>query len=309
MGRVVLIACTSVGRALIEAMCEDERLKQIELVGIVNLKPEAAVGKANYDSYVDLAGKYALNIYYCSNVNEAGCVDFLRSCEADIIIQSGWSQKFGPEVLGIPRIACIGEHPAPLARGRGAACVNWAIITGEKEWGDTFFRMEEKYDTGEIYAQERFSIETYDDVKTVYDKVAAAAVKSIRLHLVNWTNGILKGIKQDDSKATHYPRRRPSDGEFDFGQDALSIYNQIRGQAKPYPGAFFNMDFNGRRTKIYVWRASLADTSLEGGKRVICGDGKEIILLRVQPEGQPEAWAADCLMNTKLESMHLNRED
>ena len=63
MGRVVLIACTSVGRALIEAMCEDERLKQIELVGIVNLKPEAAVGKANYDSYVDLAGKYALNIY------------------------------------------------------------------------------------------------------------------------------------------------------------------------------------------------------------------------------------------------------
>ena len=44
-------------------------------------------------------------------------------------------------------------------------------------------------------------------------------------------------------------------------------------------------------------------------KKETTPDGKEIILLRVQPEGQPEAWAADCLMNTKLESMHLNRED
>lgn len=305
MGKVVLVACTNVGRALIDAIYGDKRLEGVDLVGIVNLKPESAVCKANYDPYTDLIKKYDLNIYYCDNVNEAGCAEFIRSCEPDIVIQSGWSQKFGHGILSIPRFACIGEHPAPLPKGRGAACVNWAIIAGERDWGDTFFRMEEKYDSGVIYAQEHFCIEMYDDVKTVYDKVAAAAVRTVATHLKDWTDGILEGVKQDDSKATHYPRRRPSDGEFDFGQSALQIYNQIRGQTRPYPGAFFYTEVGRRRTKVYVWSASLSNTALDGGKRVVCGDGKEITLLRVQPEGQPEAWAADCLKNNTQNQDHM----
>lgn len=297
MGKVVLIACTSVGRAMIEAICESKELEDVELVGVVNLKPEYAIEKANYDSYIDLIKKYQLNTYYCKNVNEAECIDFLKSCEPDIIIQSGWSQKFKPEILDLPTFACIGEHPAPLPKGRGAACINWAIITGEKEWGDTFFKMEMQYDTGVVYAQESFAIEIYDDVKTVYDKVAEASVRTLVKHLRNWTMGILDGKEQDDSEMTYYPKRRPTDGEFDFNQNALSIYNQIRGQAKPYPGAFFYTKIEGEEKKIYVWRASLSKEDVGGGIKVICGDGKEIVLLRVQIEGKPEAWAADCLKN------------
>lgn len=154
MGRVVFIACTNVGRAMIEAVLGNKALAGVELAGVVNLRPEAAIEKANYDSYIDLVKKYQLKIYYCENVNEKECVDFLTSCEPDIIIQSGWSQKFSREVLNIPRFGCIGEHPVPLPKGRGAACINWAIITGEKEGGNTFFRMETQYDTGEIYARD-----------------------------------------------------------------------------------------------------------------------------------------------------------
>ncbi len=139
MGKVVFIACTNVGRAMIEAIYNSKYLTKIELRGVVNLSPEAAIGKANYDSYIDLKEKYGFPLYYCNNVNEIECIEFLKDCEPDVIIHSGWSQKFNEEILDIPKYACIGEHPAPLPKGRGAACVNWAIITGEKEWGDTFF--------------------------------------------------------------------------------------------------------------------------------------------------------------------------
>lgn len=293
MGRVVLAACTNVGRAIIEAMYEDDALNQIELAGVVNLKLEAATGKANYDSYVDLAKKYNLNIYYCGNINESDCVTFLKQCDPDVVIQSGWSQKFHKEILDIPRYACIGEHPAPLPKGRGAACVNWAIITGEKEWGDTFFKMEMQYDAGVIYAQEKFNIEIYDDVKTVYDKVAKSSAATIKKHLSDWTCGNLVGICQDETKATHYPRRKPADGEFDFSQNRIDIYNQIRGQTKPYPGAFFYGDINGFRKKITVWKAALNKTDCDGGILIPCGDGKPINVLRVQVEGNPEGWAVD----------------
>ena len=294
MGKVVFIACTNVGRAMIEAVMNSEALKGVELSGVVNMSPEAAIGKANYDSYVDLYEKYGIRHYYCQSVNEDECVSFLKSCEPDIIIQSGWSQKFQEKILNIPRYACIGEHPAPLPKGRGAACINWAIITGERVWGDTFFQMEMQYDTGLIYSQEYFNIELYDDVKTVYDKVADASVRAIEKHLADWTEGRLDGTKQDDSASTHYPRRRPSDGLFDFREKpALEIYNHIRGQARPYPGAFFHYGKDGKTRKVYVWKARLGNDPRDGEAMVTCGDGAPLIFLRVQEEGRPEMWAQD----------------
>lgn len=290
MGKVLLIACTNVGRSMIEAIYNSEKLQEIELVGVVDLKPEIAISKANYDSYVDLKEKYKFPIYYCDNVNEKDCINFIKESAPDIVIQSGWSQKFKEEILNIPQYACIGEHPAPLPKGRGAACVNWAIITGEKEWGDTFFKMEMTYDTGLIYSQEYFIIEEYDNVKTVYDKVAIAAVRTIEKKLVDWCNGILDGVVQDDKNATHYPRRRPSDGMLDFSQNAMDIYNQIRGQTRPYPGAYVERNKNGIVKKMYIWDASIKDN---GGIAVKCGDEYSIYINRVQFEGQPEMWAVE----------------
>ena len=294
MGKVVFIACTNVGRSMIEAVLHSDALKDVEIAGVVNMSPQSAIGKANYDSYIDLFEKYGINHYYCNSVNEDECVAFLESCGCDIIIQSGWSEKFQERILRIPKYACIGEHPAPLPKGRGAACINWAIITGEREWGDTFFRMEMKYDTGVIYSQEYFNIEIYDDVKTVYDKVAEASVRSIEKFLPDWCEGRLEGKKQDDSVSTHYPRRKPADGEFAFQDDtALNIYNHIRGQAKPYPGAYFIYDRLGNEKKIYVWKARLGVEVKYGEVEAVCKDGNKVILCRIQEEGRPEMWAED----------------
>lgn len=294
MGRVVFIACTNVGRAMIEAVVNSAQLRNVDISGVVNMSPEAAVGKANYDSYIDLFMEYGINHYYCNSINEPKCVEFLKACAPDIIIQSGWSQKFKEEILNIPRYACIGEHPAPLPKGRGAACVNWAIITGEHEWGDTFFRMETQYDTGSIYSQKYFNIELYDDVKTVYDKVAEAAVRAVEKNLSNWVDGRLEGRRQDDASATHYSRRKPTDGLFSFKDDiAMNIYNHIRGQARPYPGAFFHYGMNGTSRKIYVWKARIDGNPKEEEVLAYCKDGKTVILQRVQEEGKVEMWAKD----------------
>ena len=293
MGKVLIIACTNVGRAIIDAISCENKLQGIDLVGVINLKPEIATEKANYDAYTDLIKKYNLNMYYCENVNEPECINFIRTCNPDIIIQSGWSQKFNQELLNIPKYGCIGEHPAPLPRGRGAACVNWAILTGEKNWGDTFFKMEMEYDTGEILAQELFNIEEYDDVKTIYDKVAFCARRSVVDNLENWTRGVFNSIKQNDSLATHYPRRKPSDGEFSFNnKNSSELYDFIRAQAKPYPGAFFIGTINEKKHRIIVWKASLGEKSTNSVS-FQCKDGKCINLLRVQMDGLPEMWAKD----------------
>lgn len=307
MGKVLFIACTPVARYMMTEIMTNPDLAQAEICGVVNLGPESTAGKANYDSYYDLAQRFALPLHYCVNVNDPETMDWIRARQPDIIIQSGWSQKFGNALLELPRYGCIGEHPAPLPRGRGAACVNWAILTGETDWGDSFFEMCEQYDAGSLYAQAFFAIEPRDDVATVYDKVARASAGIVRDNIVQWTNGVFNRMEQDESQVTYYKRRRPEDGAFTFDMDAASLYNFIRAQARPYPGAFF-MDGDVRTT---VWRArttdllsdrqpgTFLDSPAADGALVVTGDHQVLELLRVQQQDRPEEWGADWHRRTR----------
>lgn len=302
MGRILLAACTNVGRYIIEELINNQNIKS-ELVGIVNLNQEQALSKANYDSYTDLIYKYKIPIFYCNNINDNQTVEFMKDLKPDIIIQSGWSQKFSDYVLNIPTYCCIGEHPAPLPRGRGAACVNWAILTGETEWGDSYFRMVQEYDKGELFAQRNFKIEIYDNVFTIYEKVATCAAEVIAEYADKWSNGIFETVVQDDSKATYYKRRRPKDGEIkDFSQNAEIIHNFIRAQTFPYPGAYFEKGEEKiiiisskyrKDIKTECPEGTVISTTEDGGILIACGDNSVLEILHVKRENRPLMWAAD----------------
>ena len=53
----------------------------------------------------------------------------------------------------------------------------------------------------------------------------------------------------------YYPKRTPKDGLIDFRDSAEVLYNFIRAQTRPYPGAFAFLD--GRKWSI--WRAAPFD--------------------------------------------------
>ncbi len=313
MGKVLFIACTNVGQAMISEICENPEITS-KVCGIVNLNIRRGASKANYQTYADTAAEYDIPIHYCENVNDAETIAFIKECEPDLIIQTGWSQKFHDELLELPRYGCIGEHPAPLPKGRGAACINWAILTGETEWGDSFFRMVSQYDKGELFAQDYFKIEEYDTVKTVYDKVAETSVRIIRAHIDEWTNGQLNGVEQTDEGATYYKKRCPADGVFDFSWDAKRIHDFIRAQTTPYPGAFFLLNDN----KVTVLLSSLSGKKYEGieegtivgsckGKvEVVCSDGGSVYLHRLRYKNRPECWAADFVSQNGIKSFAAN---
>lgn len=303
MGRLLLVACTNVGRYMIEEIMNNSHITT-ELVGVVNLNIEQGVNKANYDAYSDLAIKYKIDIKYCNNINDSEIVSWIKEKNPDVIIQSGWSQKFSQEILNIPKYCCIGEHPAPLPKGRGAACVNWAILTGETKWGDTFFEMVEEYDKGRIFAQGFFDIEKYDSVFSIYEKVAATSCDIIRDNLDLWTKGIFDTKNQDEKLATYYKRRCPADGCItSFNEPAEIVHNFIRAQTLPYPCAYFMLGDK----KIKLLQTELTDeisnepfgTVLkiydnDGSVGIACANGEVLKIVRVQIENKPSSWCKDC---------------
>ena len=250
---VLYVCCTSVGRSIIYSHLANH--KNIPILGIVNLNREKAISKANYDSLYDIALHNKIEIYYCNNVNSKDTLKFISDKNPTLIIQSGWSQKFSKKLLNIPKYGCIGEHPSPIPKGRGAACVNWAILENQREWGDSFFQMVEEYDKGSVYAQQDFIINMNDDVKKVYDKVGLSSYITIKKYLNQWVNGHFNLVELDESKATYYKRRTPKDGEILFSWEDKKIFNFVRGLNRPYPGAYFTY----RGVEIIVWEAEITD--------------------------------------------------
>ncbi len=293
---LVIVACTSVGRSIILEILTNKKIST-KISGVINLNKDRALKKANYDSYDDIANNFKLEILYVNSINDEICIKWLKKKKPNLIIQSGWSQKFSDKVLKIPKYGCIGQHPAPLPKGRGAACVNWAIINNEKKWGDSFFVMDNDYDNGPIVAQEFFKIEDYDNVKTVYDKVCATSRKIVSVNIDLWIQGKFRYKKQNINKATYFTKRSPDDGEFSLYDEVLNIHNKVRALTRPYPGAFFYL--NGK--KIFVWSSNvlnlkkrdLLKKKKNGGLVINVGKRRHqlIELLRVQVESRPEMWA------------------
>ena len=58
---------------------------------------------------------------------------------------------------------------------------------------------------------------------------------------------------------SHYPKRTPEDGLIDWeNMDVWEIYNFVRGQTRPYPGAFAPI---GDKT-YQIWRVQVFDTRI-----------------------------------------------
>lgn len=214
--------------------------------------PQAAKRSAVAD-YGSLCRRLHLPVYEVVDINAPETVARLRSLSLDILFVLGWSQILRPETLAAARVGVIGAHASLLPRNRGSAPINWALIGGESQSGNTLMWLADGVDAGDIIDQTPFPITPYDTCATLYDHVAASNRDMILRVLPKLLAGERPGRPQPPSDAPVLPRRRPTDGKVNWARDSTALYNFVRALTKPYPGAFSWLD--GRRWLI--WQAAL----------------------------------------------------
>ena len=214
----------------------------------------------------------------------------LREIAPDLIFSFYYRAMIPKEALDIPKLGAYNIHGALLPKYRGRACVNWAVINGERETGATLHVMTEFADRGDIIAQKAVPIEFEDTAHNVFLKVTEASREILMSTLPSLEMGTAKRYPQDESEATKFGRRRPEDGEIDWNRSADEIYNFVRALTHPFPGAFTNWE--GK--KFFIWKALPAEGIFEPGKiksesPMLVGTGSGLLrVLRIQPEGGPE---------------------
>jgi len=239
-----------VGEKALTYLLNDDR----SIDAVITLNDKEASMRSGVFNYSALCSKYNVPIYKIDHINSDQSVTLLKQLDLDILFVIGWSQIINRQILSIPKLGMVGVHSSLLPQYRGSAPVNWSIINGEQESGSTLMLLAEGVDTGDIIDQISFPITIYDSCKTIYDKVADANVTMIRKLYDNLYCGNFSYLPQDTSSlGSILPRRKPKDGLIDWKNTSIDLYNFIRAQTRPYPGAFSFID----NSKYYIHQSAL----------------------------------------------------
>jgi len=292
--RLMVIGNRSHSRYVLEHLLEEGW----NVTSVVWANGDLGSQQAGHESIADLADRFDVSLIETEDINRERVREAIAATKPDIGICVGWTDIIGKETRSIPDDGILGFHFSELPKGRGGSPVNWQIIRGDDSVGVSCFCLVDEVDHGDIYDQTLVPIEERDDIETVYNRLTVATCDVLDDLLPELAEGTAESTAQPLEEATYFPQRKPADGIIDWDWSARVIFDWIRAQTKPYPGAFSFY----RDEKLTVWEARVLDSSSEAepgtvvdapsGTGIAVATGtSDLRLTRVERPGSPPLWA------------------
>jgi methionyl-tRNA formyltransferase len=285
--RTVWVSFDTIGRDCLEAAAE----AGADVVGVVTLPGTVDPDRSGQCAFDDVAARLEAALIETRDVNDLDTLNAIRMLEPELIFVVGWSQLVHDPFVAIAREGVFGMHPTLLPRHRGRAPIPWAILSGLARTGVTLFEIvDATADSGAIVGQVVVDIASDETATSLFRRLADAHVALVRELVPQLLAGTAPRIPQDPGRASAWPRRTPADGIIDWETRAPYLYDWVRSQTRPYPGAF---TFLGDE-KVIVWGArpvELAEPAPAGtivelapeGPVVACGEGG-LVLEEIQTD-------------------------
>lgn len=307
--RIVFMGSADFGICALETLMEYHKV-----VGVVSTpaKPKGR-GRKTVESPIS---SYARNrniepILTPQNLKNPELAKTLSELKADIFVVVAF--RILPEMIfSIPPLGTINIHASLLPLYRGAAPIQRAIESGEKETGVTIFRIDKGIDTGKLILQKKVQISDQETTPELYMRLSRLGAQALVESIDMLQKGTIHPLKQDNSNATNAPKLSKMEAKIDWSETNINIFNKIRA-FKPFPGTFMVM--NGKRIAV-EWAYPLDEntskkpgTVTKSGSDFIdvqCGKGV-LRIIRIKPEGKREMSIHDFILGTDIpEGILLN---
>jgi methionyl-tRNA formyltransferase len=275
--RTVWVSFDTIGRDCLGAAATSGA----DVVGIVTLPGPIDPNRSGQCSFDEVAARVGATLHETRDVNSEETLAAIRALEPQLIFVVGWSQIVREPFIELASEGVFGMHPTLLPRHRGRAPIPWAILTGLARTGVTLFEIvDPTADSGAIVGQLTVDIAADETATSLFARIADAHVELTAEYVPQLLARSAPRIPQDATRASSWPKRTPADGIIDWETRAPYLYDWVRAQTRPYPGAF---TFLGNE-KVIVWGAravELAEAAPPGtivevqAERpvVACGEG------------------------------------
>ena len=282
--RVVFLGSKRIGLRILK---EIYTISPDYLIGAITIGDRDDALLTQHQAFQKYSEKISVPLFTVNNKAEADKT--ILKLHPDMGIVVGWYWLIGKNILDNATNGFLGIHNSLLPKYRGGSPLVWSLINGDTKVGFSLFTLTSGMDDGPVWAQGSVNNGSSDYISDILNKIEEKTVKIFRETYLSIINKEIQPSEQDHSQATYCAQRLPNDGLINWAMPADYIYNFIRAQSEPYPGAFAWY----KSSKLIIWRAQPFPFKYFGtpgqvakiaknGVYVICGNNRAIILKNIQ---------------------------
>jgi methionyl-tRNA formyltransferase len=225
--KVVIASSSYVSKPLISLLSSS---REHELIGLIT-NPDKATGRGMNIVPNELASWGMSNgINVLKPEGRDNLKDLIKTLNPEIVITIAYGQIIPEDFLNLPKYGWINVHFSSLPRWRGAAPVQWAILSADKETGVTIFQLDKGMDTGPVYLSESVSIERDETTEMLLTRLSNIGADLAIQSLSKIQTGI-EPVAQSNSGVTLAPKITKNDGKINWHENTDEIFNRYRALA------------------------------------------------------------------------------
>lgn len=221
---------------------------------------------------------------------------------ADVMVVIAFGQKVGEQQVHHPRLGSVNLHASRLPRHRGAAPINWAILSGDRTTGNSVIRLAPRMDAGAVLAMSEVTIGELETAGELHDRLSVDGAPLVLRVLDELASGRATETPQDESHATVAGKLSRESAVIDWARPADEVARRIRGLS-PWPACRVQLaDAEGaiKATLRLVRARAVASGELDRWRTgEIMSDGTirasdgAVEVVDVQPDGRTPMSLAD----------------
>lgn len=300
--RILFMGTPEFAEVSLKALVEDNR----DVVCVIT-QPDKPKGRG-YEMAMPEVKVYAMEknipVYQPDTLKDNAILPLLQKYQPDVIVVVAYGKILPEYVLNFPKYGCINIHGSLLPKYRGAAPIQRAVINGEEVSGVTSMYMEKGLDTGDMLIKRELPIGMETTAGEYHDALALLGGKVLLETLDVLSEGNISPKKQDDALSTYASQLSKAEGEIDWNNTSVEIYNKVRG-LNPWPKAFSFIE--GKRFVVdFVYKSEQCGKPGEvlaadkDGILVACGEGS-VLIKEIKIEGKKKMSVEDYLRGHKIE--------
>ena len=238
-----------------------------------------------------VAAELDIELLQAGNVNVEAALERIRAVRPEAVAVCAFGQLIREPLLS--EWPMLNVHPSLLARWRGAAPIERAMMAGDARTGVSVMGVTAGLDSGPVALQEEIAIGPEDDFESLSGKLSALGAEMLVEALDLQERNELHFAEQDDSEATYAEKIEPEERRLDPGRPAAELARTVRALT-PHVGAYLEL---GDENRLGVRRARAVDVSVKQGEMkaewgaLLLGCGRGALRLEVvqPPGGKPMA--------------------
>lgn len=250
------------------------------------------------------AERLGIPVLHPLNFREAEDRDRFRAFGADVAVVVAYGLLLPEATLTGTRLGAYNGHASLLPRWRGAAPIQRAIMAGDAETGMMVMKMDKGLDTGPVALTRKVAIEPNMTAGELHDRLREIGAEAMVDAMARLEAGTLETDPQPADGVLYAAKIDKAETRIDFSRSAAEVHNHIRGLS-PFPGAWFELEVNGKPERVKVLGSELCDGAgrvgevLDASLAVACAAGA-VRLTRLQKAGGKPLDAADFLRGTPV---------